>query len=212
MVAEVLKIISMKPLDGLKLEFVFSDNTQKVVDLASGTYMIQPIFDPVRNIPEFFRAVKVYEYGHGVFWPNSANISAAALHQEPATAAELEAAVERARLVREGLRIQDEQAKWYRAYIESVTVQDGFEVVVRFDDGTEKVLDLTPYMTHSIFEPVRNDPDVFRSVGVYGGGQDGSGIGLYWPNGADIMAQILYDEDLDGQTEHQTMLDIIRAA
>ncbi|MFB0535326.1 MAG: DUF2442 domain-containing protein [Anaerolineae bacterium] len=62
---------------------------------------------------------------------------------------------------------------------------DGFRVRLEFEDGTQKELDLEPYLHGPIFEPIRSDPAVFRSVKVEGGT-------IAWDNGADIDPDVLY--------------------
>ena len=66
---------------------------------------------------------------------------------------------------------------------------EGYKVRVEFEDGTHKELDLEPYLRGPIFEPVRNDRDVFRSLKV----QDGT---ITWDNGADIDPDVLYYDEL----------------
>ena len=61
----------------------------------------------------------------------------------------------------------------------------GFVVRVVFTDGTTRDIDLTPYLQGPIFEPIRLQADLFRSVRVEFGA-------LTWPNGADIDPDVLY--------------------
>jgi hypothetical protein len=60
-----------------------------------------------------------------------------------------------------------------------------FRVRLEFEDGAKKEIDLEPYLHGPIFEPIRNDPAVFRSVKVEGGT-------IAWDNGADIDPDVLY--------------------
>lgn len=53
--------------------------------------------------------------------------------------------------------------------IQSVKPLEGFWVRLEFEDGTYKELDLDPYLHGPVFEPIRNDPAVFRAVKVEGG-------------------------------------------
>lgn len=62
---------------------------------------------------------------------------------------------------------------------------DNFNVLVTFEDGTEKTIDLEPFLRGSIFERVRNDPAFFRSLAI-------EGNTVAWPNGADIDPDVLY--------------------
>jgi hypothetical protein len=66
---------------------------------------------------------------------------------------------------------------------------EDYRVRVEFEDGSQKELDLEPYLRGPIFESVRNDPGVFRSLKV----QDGT---ITWENGADIDPDVLYYDDL----------------
>ncbi len=63
---------------------------------------------------------------------------------------------------------------------------DALRIRVRFTNGEQREIDLTPYIaTGPIFEPVRTNPAFFRSVVVDGGT-------LTWSNGADIDPDVLY--------------------
>ena len=60
-----------------------------------------------------------------------------------------------------------------------------FVVRITFKDGIQKEIDLEKFLRGEIFEPIRKDPKIFRSVKVIG-----STIG--WENGADIDPDVLY--------------------
>lgn len=60
---------------------------------------------------------------------------------------------------------------------------DGYRVRLTFSDDTTKEIDLEPYLTGPIFEPVR-DPTTFRQAQI----TDGA---ISWPNGADLDTQVL---------------------
>ena len=62
---------------------------------------------------------------------------------------------------------------------------EGFRVHLEFKDGTQKEIDLEPYLHGPIFEPIRSDPAMFRSMKVEGGT-------IAWDNGADIDPDVLY--------------------
>jgi hypothetical protein len=64
---------------------------------------------------------------------------------------------------------------------------DKYKVWIEFTNGEQKILDLEPYLRGPIFEPIRSDPEVFRSVSV-----DPELKTLVWPNGADIDPDVLY--------------------
>lgn len=61
----------------------------------------------------------------------------------------------------------------------------GFKVLVTFDNDSQKEIDLEPYLYGPVFEPIRNDPIVFRSMKIAGGT-------IAWDNGADIDPDVLY--------------------
>ncbi|MEW5985697.1 MAG: DUF2442 domain-containing protein [Chloroflexota bacterium] len=64
---------------------------------------------------------------------------------------------------------------------------DGFQVWLEFEDDTHRVVDLEPYLSGPIFQPIRNNPALFRSIRIDGGT-------IAWPNGADIDPDVLYYE------------------
>jgi len=72
--------------------------------------------------------------------------------------------------------------------IQSVAPLEGFRVRLGFTDGTERVLDLEPYLRGPVFEPLRRDPALFRSVQV-----DEELGTIVWPTGADICPDVLYE-------------------
>jgi len=61
----------------------------------------------------------------------------------------------------------------------------GFKVLITFDNGTQREVDLEPYLRGPIFEPMRNNPVQFRSIRIEGGT-------VAWDNGADIDPDVLY--------------------
>ncbi|MEJ5310400.1 MAG: DUF2442 domain-containing protein [Anaerolineae bacterium] len=71
--------------------------------------------------------------------------------------------------------------------VRSVEVLGGFEVRLGFTDGTQRVIDLTPFLHGPIFEPIRADPNMFAAVSV-----DKRMGTIVWPNGADIDPDVLY--------------------
>lgn len=71
--------------------------------------------------------------------------------------------------------------------IQSVEPLEGFCVQLGFTDNTQRVVDLEPYLHGPIFESIRGDPQVFRSVRV-----DKRAGTIVWDNGADIDPDVLY--------------------
>src|SRR3990172_7822514 len=60
----------------------------------------------------------------------------------------------------------------------------GFIVSTRFDDGTEKHIDVSQWFKGPVFEPLKNRK-LFKKFFIEGGT-------LAWPNGVDIAPEALY--------------------
>ena len=60
----------------------------------------------------------------------------------------------------------------------------GFIVSARFDDGTEKRIDVSQWFKGPVFEPLK-DPKLFKKFFIEAGT-------LAWPNGVDIAPEALY--------------------
>ncbi len=71
--------------------------------------------------------------------------------------------------------------------IRSVETLTGYRVRLGFTDGSLREVDLERYLHGPIFEAIRSDPQVFRSVKV-----DKRMGTIVWPNGADIDPDVLY--------------------
>jgi hypothetical protein len=56
---------------------------------------------------------------------------------------------------------------------------------VTFEDNTQREIDLEPYLVGPIFESIRADVHLFRSMQV-------KGNTIAWENGADIDPDVLY--------------------
>ena len=69
--------------------------------------------------------------------------------------------------------------------VREVTPLEDYHCRLVFEDGTQKVVNLKPYMHGPIFESILNDIDIFRRVRVV----DGT---IGWDNGADIDPDVLY--------------------
>ena len=61
-----------------------------------------------------------------------------------------------------------------------------YTLCVRFEDGTERVIDFEPVLEGEIFAPLR-DSELFRQVTI-----DPEVHTLVWPNGADFDPATLY--------------------
>ena len=74
---------------------------------------------------------------------------------------------------------------WTSVRVQSVEPREGFNVDVHFTDGSQREINLAPYLQGPIFEPIRSDPSLFRSMLL----EEGA---ITWPNGADIDPDVLY--------------------
>lgn len=73
------------------------------------------------------------------------------------------------------------------ARIRSVEPLDGFALRIDFDDGTVREIDLEAELWGPVFEPLRQDPQLFRQVRV-----DKELGTIVWPNGADFDPDVLH--------------------
>lgn len=71
--------------------------------------------------------------------------------------------------------------------ITSVRPLRDFEVELDFSDGSSRAVDLSPYLRGPVFQPIREDPALFRAVRV-----DRQLGTIVWPNGADLDPDVLY--------------------
>jgi hypothetical protein len=71
--------------------------------------------------------------------------------------------------------------------IRTVAPLEGFVVRLGFTDGSERVVDLAPYLQGPIFAPLVANPALFRQVTV-----DPQLGTIVWPNGADVDPDVLY--------------------
>lgn len=69
--------------------------------------------------------------------------------------------------------------------VRKVTPLEGFRVLFEFTDDTRREIDLDYYLRGPIFQPLRDNPELFRAMQVEGGA-------ITWPNGADIDPDVLY--------------------
>ena len=82
--------------------------------------------------------------------------------------------------------------------IKGVIVVEGYRVLLEFTDGSQRTVDLEQYLHGPIFEDIRRDPAVFRSVAVHP--RFGT---IVWPNGADIDPDVLYQGLTPARMEQQ---------
>ena len=69
--------------------------------------------------------------------------------------------------------------------VKSVEPLENFRVRIIFQNDVQKEIDLEKFLRGEIFEPIRKNPEMFRSVKVI----DGT---IGWENGADIDPDVLY--------------------
>ncbi len=82
--------------------------------------------------------------------------------------------------------------------VKSVNVLTNFCVLLEFTNGTQKELDLEPFLHGPIFQPIKNHPLMFRSVRV-----DPRMGTIVWDNGADLDPDVLYHGLTPAWMEHE---------
>jgi hypothetical protein len=82
--------------------------------------------------------------------------------------------------------------------VNSVRPLHDFEVLLEFNNGEQKVVDLEPLLHGPIFEPIREDLEMFRSVRV-----DEELGTIVWDNGADIDPDVLYGTHIPAWMEYE---------
>lgn len=75
------------------------------------------------------------------------------------------------------------------ARIRSVEPLEGFALRLGFDDGTTREIDLEDELWGPVFDPLRQDPALFRQVRV-----DEELGTIVWPNGADMDPDVLHSD------------------
>jgi hypothetical protein len=72
-------------------------------------------------------------------------------------------------------------------YVTDVNYLNDYKLRLKFEDNSEKIVDLEPHLDGPIFEPLR-DIDFFRKVTV------NTDIDtIVWPNSADFAPEFLYE-------------------
>ena len=62
---------------------------------------------------------------------------------------------------------------------------ENYQLLIKFDNGEEKVFDVKPYMEHKAFLELKNK-ELFKTVKI-------GGLSIEWANGADICPDELYN-------------------
>lgn len=74
------------------------------------------------------------------------------------------------------------------AQLESAEYAGGYAIRLRFDDGTEGVVDLADELWGEVFEPLKN-PDIFQQFRL-----EPELNTISWPTGADFSPEFLYEQ------------------
>ncbi len=74
-------------------------------------------------------------------------------------------------------------------------------MLLEFSNGKQKTVDLAPLLHGPVFEPIRRDPHLFRSVHV-----DEELGTIVWSNGADIDPDVLYGTHRPAWMEKEKVL------
>lgn len=70
-------------------------------------------------------------------------------------------------------------------HVTAVKPLEGFVVRLSFSDHSTRDLDLDELLRGPVFEPLRQDPELFRQVRIESGT-------IVWPNGADMDPVVLH--------------------
>jgi len=77
---EVVGVRAVKPLTGFTVHIVFTDNTERDIDLEP--YLQGPVFETIRNDPKVFASVFVDPIGQTLAWPNEVDIAPETLYYD----------------------------------------------------------------------------------------------------------------------------------
>lgn len=69
--------------------------------------------------------------------------------------------------------------------VQKVRLLGDLWVLLEFENGTKKKINLDPFLHGPIFETIRQDKAVFRQIHI-------ENSTITWPNGADIDPDVLY--------------------
>lgn len=91
--------------------------------------------------------------------------------------------------------------------VDSFQIEAAYTLIVRFDDGTEQVIDFRPVLSGSLFGPLQN-LELFNQVRI-----DPEVHTLVWPNGADFDPATLHDwpQVVEELTERARLWDLTPA-
>lgn len=72
-------------------------------------------------------------------------------------------------------------------FVRSVTYKSGYKLLLTFEDGVQKLVDLEPHLEGEIFEPLK-DINYFKNVSV-----NPDLDTIVWGNNADFSPDFLYE-------------------
>jgi len=62
---------------------------------------------------------------------------------------------------------------------------ENYMLLIKFDNGEEKIFDVKPYLSHKVFIELKNI-ELFKTVKI-------GGLSIEWANGVDICPDELYN-------------------
>src|SRR5581483_5376575 len=77
---ELPRVVAVQVLEPFWVHLKFKDGLEKDIDLEP--YLHGPVFEPIRNDPDFFRQVFIEPDGETLTWPNEADIAPETLYYE----------------------------------------------------------------------------------------------------------------------------------
>jgi len=78
----------------------------------------------------------------------------------------------------------------------NLEVHDNKKIRFEFSDGTEKIIDFTPFIGEDDLSKPLLDPAYFKRVKLYENGR-----GIYWPNGYDFCPDFLRQYECEQMIE-----------
>jgi hypothetical protein len=86
--------------------------------------------------------------------------------------------------------------------VQSVKPIHDFVVSVNFTDGSQREINLEPYLRGKVFENIRQNPSVFQAMKI----DERMGT-IVWENGADIDPDVLYHEIKPAWAEEKDLVN-----
>lgn len=80
--------------------------------------------------------------------------------------------------------------------IEELKIVGHKNILFSFSDGTEKTIDMSPFINEDPLSGPLSDPAYFRKVELYENGR-----GIFWPNGFDFCPDFLFQYQPEKEVE-----------